>query len=377
MSEKKLTELSTKEEVAEYLSQLNEFNDQVKQIFLDEYITGDVLTDLTEADLKKLKFKLGHYKKIARFIKDNKSNFKERKYEEKIYPNSSKEEVKQFFEKCIEFKGDLIDVDGKKLLDMKEEEMDKLGLKFCQKKRLIKYINHFKTLTPPEEENILITKKSSEQDVSKFLKIKLKFSQDSIDDLCLDGGTLFELTDTDIDTNEKMNEEEKKNLKTFLRESTLKIQEQDIKITDDSSIDDIYKYLQIKLGFSENSIKIMKEAELAPSDFFILTDENIDGDLEELSDTEKEKLKDFLKKYRKAKIEKKKEIKIDNNSTKDEVINYLKNKLNFSESSIKNWELDGKQTLSLTESAVNASSSGEISSHFSESCIACSDQEIS
>ena len=101
MSEKKLTELSSKEEVAEYLSQLNEFNDQVKQIFLDEYITGDVLTDLTEADLKKLKFKLGHYKKIARFIKDNKSNFKERKYEEKIYPNSSKEEVKQFFEKCI------------------------------------------------------------------------------------------------------------------------------------------------------------------------------------------------------------------------------------------------------------------------------------
>ena len=136
MSEKKLTELSTKEEVAEYLSQLNEFNDQVKQIFLDEYITGDVLTDLTEADLKKLKFKLGHYKKIARFIKDNKSNFKERKYEEKIYPNSSKEEVKQFFEKCIEFKGDLIDVDGKKLLDMKEEEMDKLGLKLCQKKKI-------------------------------------------------------------------------------------------------------------------------------------------------------------------------------------------------------------------------------------------------
>ena len=67
----------------------------------------------------------------------------------------------------------------------------------------------------------------------------------------------------------------------------------------------------------------------------------------------KEKLKDFLKKYRKAKIEKKKEIKIDNNSTKDEVINYLKNKLNFSESSIKNWELDGKQTLSLTESDID------------------------
>ena len=35
------------------------------------------------------------------------------------------------------------------------------------------------------------------------------------------------------------------------------------------------------------------------------------------------------------------------------MINYLKNKLNFSESSIKNWELDGKQTLSLTESDID------------------------
>ena len=236
---------------------------------------------------------------------------------------------------------------------MKEEEMDKLGLKFCQKKRLIKYINYFKTLKPPEEENILITRKSSEQDVSKFLKFKLRFSQDSIDDLCLDGGTLFELTENDIDTNEQMNEEEKKNLKSFLRESSLKIPEPEIQITDESSMDDIYIFLQKKMGFSEDSIKILKEVELAPSDFFILTDENIDVDLEGLSGTEKEKLKDFLKKYRKEKIAKKKEIKIDNESTKDEVINYLKNKLNFSENSIKKWELDGKQTLSLTENDID------------------------
>ena len=353
MSKKNLTELSTKEEVAEYLSKEYEFNDQIKQIFLDEYISGDVLCELTEADLKKLKFKLGHYKKITRYISENKNNFKERKYEEKIYPNSTKEEVKQFFEKCIEFKGDLNDTDGKKLLEMKEEEMDKLGLKFCQKKRLIKYINYFKTLKPPEEENILITRKSSEQDVSKFLKFKLRFSQDSIDDLCLDGGTLFELTENDIDTNEQMNEEEKKNLKSFLRESSLKIPEPEIQITDESSMDDIYIFLQKKMGFSEDSIKILKEVELAPSDFFILTDENIDVDLEGLSGTEKEKLKDFLKKYRKEKIAKKKEIKIDNESTKDEVINYLKNKLNFSENSIKKWELDGKQTLSLTENDID------------------------
>ena len=50
---------------------------------------------------------------------------------------------------------------------------------------MVKYIEYFKTIPPPPpdspDEEIIITEKSTEEEISKFLKIRLKFSQDSID----------------------------------------------------------------------------------------------------------------------------------------------------------------------------------------------------
>ena len=135
-----LNESSTKEEVGDFITNLG-LKEEVKNIIINEYITGDVLPLLTVDELKSLGLKVGPAKKIIKQIENNKSKFKEKEIEIKIYPSSSKEEIVEFFEKYLEFKGDLNSMDGKGLLEIKdEEEMKKLGLKYGQRKRLINFI---------------------------------------------------------------------------------------------------------------------------------------------------------------------------------------------------------------------------------------------
>ena len=135
-----ISELSTKEEVANYLSTELNLKDDMKHIILNEYITGDILPQLSEEDVAGLGFKLGPKKRINKFIAENKDKFKEKEITEKIMENSNKEEVKNFFEKCIEFTGELSNLDGKGLLELDEEGMKSLGLKFGQRKRLINFL---------------------------------------------------------------------------------------------------------------------------------------------------------------------------------------------------------------------------------------------
>ena len=92
-------------------------------------------------------------------------------------------------------------MDGKGLIKLKEEEIKNLGLNLGQRKKIIKYINYFKTLEieEPEETEILITKESSEEEVSKYLKEKLNISDNAIKSLGLDGQSLFNLEEKDID----------------------------------------------------------------------------------------------------------------------------------------------------------------------------------
>ena len=165
-----LSETSSKEKVADYLSVTFQLGDEIKNILMNEYISGDILTSLSDEDFKELGIKLGKRKKIMKFIEDNKSKFKKKEINEKLTINSTKEEVKSFFEKCIEFKGDLNSLNGKGLLELTEERMKSLGLKLGQRKRLIKYINFFKVFGIPfKEEEIYITRESGVDEVTKFL----------------------------------------------------------------------------------------------------------------------------------------------------------------------------------------------------------------
>ena len=73
--------------------------------------------------MEQLKIKLGPRRRIIKFISENKNNFKEKELTEKLYPTSNSEEVKAFFEKSLEFKGDLNGLEGKCLLELTEEKM--------------------------------------------------------------------------------------------------------------------------------------------------------------------------------------------------------------------------------------------------------------
>ena len=83
-----LSELSTKEEVADFLCNKLNLKDEVKDILLNDYISGDILPILSEKDLEQLKIKLGPRRRIIKLISENKNNFKEKELTEKLYPNS-------------------------------------------------------------------------------------------------------------------------------------------------------------------------------------------------------------------------------------------------------------------------------------------------
>ena len=295
-----LSESSTKEEVAEYFYTILEKKEEIKNLILSEYLTGDILPLSTKDELKAIGFKIGPAIRITKEVSKNIDKFKEIKIDIELYPNSSSEEVKNFFEKKIDFKGELNSLDGSKLLELNEETMKTMGLKYGQRKRLIKYIEYFKTLKPPEEE-ISISRKSSSEEVSKFLKLSLKFSQNIIYDLGLDGESLFDLEDHEIDDITDITPEQKENLKAFIKKQSSKIEEgkdkkeqntdkeEEIKINRQSNLEDICKFLKIKLNFSDEAISYVREQELGGDALFDLTDEDINN-FENTSSQEKEKL---------------------------------------------------------------------------------------
>ena len=350
-----LNESSTKEEVVDFVTSLGS-KEEVKNIIINEYITGDILPLLNVDELKSLGIKLGPAKKIMKHIDNNRSQFKEKEIDVKIYPSSTKNEIMEFFEKYLEFKGDLNSMDGKGLLEIKdEEEMKKLGLKYGQRKRLIKYLAYFKTLKPPVEENeeISISRKSSEQEVSMFLKLRLKFSQDSINNMELDGETFFDLKDEEIDKLNDITPEEKITLKNYLKQCSSEIKEEkkeeEIKLTKKSNTDDLCKFLEKNLHLPRESIKIFEEQEFDGELFLEQTEKEVKN-FEGISDSDKEKIILFLNENKNK--ENGEEFKIDNKSSKEDVVKFLKNKLNFSEKTLKKWELDGQSLFSLNETDI-------------------------
>ena len=292
-----LSEESTKEEVAVYICNELKLKDEIKYIFINEYITGDVLPLLTIYDLLSLNLNFGPAKKIIKFIEENKTKFKEKKITMILDINSSKRQIKDFLEIYIDFKGEINDLDSEKLFELSKESMKNFGLKFGQRKRLIKYINYFKALNSKfeKEEEILITRNSSEEEVSKFLKLKFHFSQTIIDELGLDGETLFDLQDDEIDEFD-ITLEQKQQLKQFIKErlSQIEDEKEEIKLDRNSPVENLYKFLKKKLNFSCQSIEYIKDEEFDSNTFLDLKDVEIEN-LEGISNQEKERLKIFLK----------------------------------------------------------------------------------
>ena len=157
--------------------------------------------------------------------------------------------------------------------------------------------------------------------------MRLKFSQESINNIELDAGTLFDLKEEEIDDLNEITTEEKENLKKFLRgefDRNEGKKEQEIKLDMNSSQEDICNFLKKKICFSDESIEKFKEQDLDVESFFDLTENEI-KELEGISEIEKEKLNIYLNEYKKEKKES--ELKIDDKSSKEDVVKILKEKL--------------------------------------------------
>ena len=320
---------SSKEEVANFFEKKFKIKEDVKNNFIKEDISADILYDLDDKEFKSLGLKVGPLKNIKVFLQNNKDHFKEKEIKEKITIKSKPNEVSEFFEKCLNFRGELNNMDGKGLIELKEEEIKNLGLNLGQRKKIIKYINYFKTLKieEPEETEILITKESSEEEVSKYLKEKLNISDTAIESLGLDGESLFNLEETDIDEAEDLNQEEKTSLKNFIKElkekeeETKTKEETEIIVGKESSAEQVAKYLKEKLKISDTGIESLA---LDGDSLFNLEENDID-EADDLTQEEKDILKKFIKELKEK--EPKKEIKITRESDKNEVSIFLKEKL--------------------------------------------------
>ena len=187
--------------------------------------------------------------------------------------------------------------------------------------------------------------------MTKFLRLKSKLSQESIDALGLDAQSLFLLEETDINDMEEINEEEKERLKNSLMEVKNQL---NIKIIETSTKEEVAKYLKVKLHFSDEDINNL---DLDGESLFLLEP----GDIDELeiNEEKKEKLKNSLNEIKnkttenKPKIDSDSDIQVNNESNKEEVAKFLKIKLKISEESIKELDLDGESLFLLNPDFVD------------------------
>lgn len=338
---------STEEEVAKFFVERCQITEDIQNNIKNENITGEILPLLTDVEFRDLiGLKFGQIKKWKIYLKDNGGKFTENKIDEKISPNSSKEEIKGFFEKCLDFKGALNDMDGKQLLELSEDEMKKMGLNLGKRKKLIRYIKYFKTLIPKEEtENedgkYIITKKSSTEEVANFLKHKLKISQDSIDEIKLDGETLFELEENEVDELQIL-PEEKGYLKNFLKK--LKSSEEPQKIiTKESNNKEVADFLRETFGIPD---RVIEDLGLDGETFFNTNEDEIKDF--EISEEQKNNWINYLREVKTKNI-----TDLNEKSSKEEVKQFLKNSLAFSNLSLPQIDYDGKALLLLKEFQIN------------------------
>ena len=190
-----ISQKSKKEEIADFFHKKFKISEESKNNIIREDISGEVLMSLNKDDFKLLGIKAGPKMKIEKFLK-NEFNFQEKDEDIKqiIRKNSTKNDVKIFFDQYLNFKNEL-NINGKELLELEETKMNELGLNLGQRKKLLRYINYFNK-KEKEEEEIILTEKSNIEETSKFLEKKLFFSKESVDNLQFDGENIFDLFDS-------------------------------------------------------------------------------------------------------------------------------------------------------------------------------------
>ena len=228
-------------------------------------INGKIMINLTEEEMKKLGMNLGQRKKLIRYINQLKQN-EINSDKINITRESSEEEISKFLKEKLNFDQEIIDdleLDGEALFELEDEEIDEIDLTNDQKERLKRFLKENKNINKKQEDNInqsnknifeddemKITVKSSKYEVSRFLKEKLSFTQEIIDEMDLDGETLFDLSDDEINELYFLDKEQKENLKNLIKENNNKNKTQyKIQQLNDKSKYNIFLILPIKKNY--------------------------------------------------------------------------------------------------------------------------------
>ena len=306
--EKKFTEVisiySDSNEVAEFFKNSLNFEGNLNNI------DGKALLDLTDESIKELGLTLGQRKKLIKYI----SYFKTLKIEppkELVLTKESKaEEVVEYLKKKLKFSdeeikslNDLGMEGGDSLLFLEETDIENCGLSNEKKNDFKNLIEELKKEDIKNEPEINITEESDKETIHKFLKMKLKISDKGIDAIinglgAEDGGSLLILESQDIDGVEELTKEEKDRIKEFLEEKKPKVE---IKISNESTIEEVRIFLEKKLGFSEKGIKYIEELGVENGENLLSLELDDINNTEELSKEEKENLTNFLKEKKKGK----------------------------------------------------------------------------
>ena len=142
---------------------------------------------------------------------------KSKEAEEKITSSSSPEEVADFFSQKLKISEKVQqnikaqEISGDILLSLDDKELESLELKLGPRKKVKKYLEENKSDFPEKKIDIKINKNSTEEEVKDFLEKYFGIKED----MGLDGKTLLELTDDDIEEF-GLNLGKKKRLKKYL-----------------------------------------------------------------------------------------------------------------------------------------------------------------
>jgi len=213
---------STKEQVCQFFVDNYKITEKIKENILKENITGETLIYLEDDDYTFLEISPDVKDKIKHYLESNKKNFVEKPIEISIDFDSNKTEIIKFCEKYLSFKGELNDdIDGKKFLELSEQEMKNLGLNLCQRKKLLKYIKYSSHTNYKKE-------------LKKYLKEKLNFSEQEIESLNLNGDSFYSFIEKEKIDKLQIAQEEKENYKNILKDLKNKISSSYINKTDNN-----------------------------------------------------------------------------------------------------------------------------------------------
>ena len=191
MNECTISVESTCEEVADFFLKSGKINEEEKNILIKEEISGDIL--LYIENFKALGIRSIPAKKLKEYINYYKDKFTPKDTSENI-SIKNEQEIKNFFEKYIRFKGDLNGIKNEnELKQLKEEDMEKMGLNLGQRIKLLRYIYNLNYI---KEQNIIITitENSTYNEITDYLKNQLNISEESINKIGFDTESLFKLT---------------------------------------------------------------------------------------------------------------------------------------------------------------------------------------